>query len=211
MPRARTAVLALILLASLAACVTPPVVKQAVVDLDGGYAENLKMMQQYRQLVAKVNERQRYWYLYVRQRLLLDLALRSITQDHWAGDGQRVDVTATFLGDDLRGVVNDLRLEGLAAQRGSAGSVQFAAGKPSNSPTRIVERLPEIVNRVTAKAQQDYRQVVTGDTSHFTAYLTNVAALQQVNAAVKRYLDIDVTIAPKDVAEIATAIRQLQE
>jgi hypothetical protein len=191
-------------------CATPPAVKQALVGLDEGYKENLKLMQQYRQLVGNVNERHHYWYRYTRQRLLLDLALKSMTEDHWNGDREKVADTAELLGEGLQSLVNDLRLSGLAQQLGTDGTVKFEAGKPGNTAGKIVARLPEIVNRVTERVNEDYSVVVTGDMGHFDAYRANVSALRQINATIKRYLDIDVTIPSKDVSEIANAIRELQ-
>jgi hypothetical protein len=224
MIRKRTSLIVFCLFA-LAGCATPAPIKEAVVDIDKGYAQNLTIMQQYRQLVVKFQERHRYWYLYVRQRLLLDLALRSTTQDYWRSkiemvDGEEVgltkeeyvDTTAKILGDDLRKVVNELRLRGLAAQKGSyKQGIMFEAGKPNNTTGKIVARLPEIVNLVTEKADKNYKGIVTGKTSHFDTYLTNVSALRQINATIKRYLDIDVTVAPEDLSEIANSIRQLQQ
>jgi hypothetical protein len=134
-----------------------------------------------------------------------------MTQDYWRDDAAKVGDTATLLGDDLLCVVNELRLAGLAAQKDSEGVVKFGAGRPGNSVGKIVERLPEVVNRVVEKADKDYKKTATGDMSYFDAYCTNVSALRQINATIKRYLDIDVTIAPKDVSEIAKSIRQLRQ
>jgi hypothetical protein len=196
---------------ALAGCATPAPVKQALVDLDQGYGENLRLMQQYRQLVQNVNERHRYWHRYTQQRLLLDLALKSMTQDYWRGDAEKADDTAERLGDPLRKVVNELRLPGLPEQKGADGTMKFEAGKPGNTAGRMVERMPEIVNRVTDKVDADYRTVVAGDLSQYEVYLANVSALRQMNGTIKRYLDIDVTIAPKDLSEIANSIRKLQQ
>jgi hypothetical protein len=206
----RTAGIVLCLFA-LAGCATPAPVKQALVDLDQGYAENLKLMRQHRQLVENINERHRYWHRYTQQRLLLDLALKSMTQDYWRGDAEKADVTAERLGDGLRKVVNELRLGGLPEQKGADGTTRFEAGRPGNTAGKMVERLPEIVNRVTDKVDADYRAAVGGDLTHYEVYFANVSALRQVNATVKRYLDIDVTITPKDLSEIAGSIRKLQE
>lgn len=192
-------------------CATPPPVKQALVDIDNGYLENLKLMQQYRQLVENINEMHYSWYRYTNQRLLLDLTLKSITQDPWGNDATKIDITAELLGDDLLGVVNELRFPGLTAQKDSKGIVRFEAGKPENNAVKMVKRLPEIVNRVVEKGDKDYKKVITGDMSHFDAYLTNVSALRQINGTIKRYLNIDVTITPKDVSEIANSIRQLRQ
>lgn len=203
-----------------AGCATPPEVKQALVDMDKGYVENLQMMQQYRQLVNNIHERHQYWFQYTRQRLLLDLALRSMTQDYWRpltydGEtltkGEYVDVTANQLGDPLVKIVNDLRLKGLNPQHDSDGKVKFEAGKLDNTTGAIVKRLPEVVNLVTEKVDEDYKKIVTGEMKHFDSYRTNVGALRQINATIKRHLDIDVTISPEDISEIAGAIRQLQQ
>jgi hypothetical protein len=201
-------------------CTTPPEIKQALVDMDTGYVENLQMMQQYRQLVNNIHQRHQDWFKYTRQRLLLDLALRSMTQDFWhpiTRDGEtiskeeHVDVTAMQLGGPIVQIVNELRLSGLTSQHGSDGSVKFESGNRGNTPGKIVVRLPEVVNLVTEKVDADYRKIVTGEMSHFDSYLTNVGALRQINATIKRYLDIDVTIAPEDISEIAGAIRELQQ
>ncbi len=204
-----TILLAVCLLA-FAGCATPPPVKQALVDMDKGYAENAKMMQQYRTLVENVNERFHYWYRYTTQRLLLDLTLRSMTQDYWGNDPVKVDDIATLLGNNLLGLVNELRLAGLSAAKGSNGTVTFAAGKQGNTADKVAERLPEIVNRVVEKVDKDYAKVVNLDTSQFDAYQKNVSALRQVNGAIRRYLEIDVTVSPQDVSEIADSIRQLR-
>lgn len=203
-----------------AGCATPPEVKQALVDMDDGYVENLQMMQQYRQLVNNIHERHRYRFQYTKHHLLLDLALQSMTQDYWrplTRDGETltkeeyVDVTAKKLGVPLVKVVNELRLVRLKSHQGSDGTLKFEAGKPGNTVGKIVVRLPEVVNLVTEKVDEDYKKIVTGEMSHFDSYRTNVGALRQINATIKRYLDIDVTIAPEDISEIASAIRQLQQ
>jgi hypothetical protein len=197
---------------ALTGCVTPPAIKQALVDLDKGYTENLTMMQQYRQLFQNIKERHHYWSRYVKQRLTLDLALRSITQDSWGGDAARVDDGAKQLGEKLQSEVNLLRLPGLAEQKGADGSVKFKAGDSANTAGKIVEHLPKIVNLIVEKVEEDYNaKGNTGDTNPFDVYRNNVSALHQINATIKRYLDIDVTVAPEDVSDIAKAIRQLQQ
>jgi hypothetical protein len=107
--------------------------------------------------------------------------------------------------------VNELRLPGLPEQKGADGTMKFEAGKPGHTAGNMVERMPEIVNRVTDKVDADYRTVVAGDPSQYDVYLANVSALRQMNATIKRYLDIDVTITPKDLSEIANSIRKLQQ
>lgn len=213
-------VLIIFCLFAFSGCATPPEIKQALVDKDEGYVENLKLMQQYRKLVGNIHERHHYWYRYTKQRLLLDIALRSMTQDYWREkniDGEKltkeenVDDTVIQLGGKLHKVVNELRLAKLVEQKGTAGKPKFNAGEPDNTASKIVERLPEIVNRVTEKVEEDYKKIVTGDMSHFNSYRTNVSAIRQINATIKRYLDIDVTIAPENISEISKSIQQLQQ
>ncbi len=43
-------------------CATPPEVKQALVAKDQAYAENERLMQQYRELVGNVTARHQLWY-----------------------------------------------------------------------------------------------------------------------------------------------------
>jgi len=200
----------LVCLLAFAGCATPPPVKQAIVDIDKGYATNAKMMDQYRTLVQNVNERLFYWNRYISQRLLLDTALRSMTEDYPGNTPARVDEKADQLGPKLLGLVNELRLAGLPASKGSSGAVIFAAGKPDNTADKIAQRLPEIVNRVVEKVDEDYVNPAKRDMTEFDAYQTNVSALRQVNGAIRRYLEIDVTVSPQDVSEIADSIRQLR-
>ncbi len=50
-------------------CTTPPEIKQALIDKDQTYAENQRLMQQYRELVGNVTQRHQQWYRYVQTRL----------------------------------------------------------------------------------------------------------------------------------------------
>ena len=47
----------ILLFASLAACTTPPEVKQALAAKDQAYLENEQLMRQYRELVGNINSR----------------------------------------------------------------------------------------------------------------------------------------------------------
>jgi hypothetical protein len=44
----------------------------------------------------------------------------------------------------------------------------------------------------------------------FDDYRTNVAALRRINAMIKQYLDIDVTIKQDDVKQLVDAMRTLR-
>ncbi len=91
--------------------------------------------------------------------------------------------------------------------RGGVGRRVFADGKVDI--TTLVQRLPGLVNAVTASIDKA-PTLARLDRSAFAAYEKNVAALRNINVTIKRYLDIDVTVAPEDVREIADAIREIQ-
>jgi hypothetical protein len=213
--RMRTQTLCLVpLLAFAVGCATPPVVKQALVSLDQGYAENTKLMNQYGELVGTVNERFDQWYRYVQYRARLDLALRWATtdplgdpQDPKVTDELYAQVSSQILGDDVVKVVNEMRLKSLRARKTPSGQVVFGDGKVDI--TTLVQRLPGLVNAITASIDKA-PPLKALDRSAFGAYEKNVGALRKINATIKGYLDIDVTVAPQDVKEIADAIREIQ-
>jgi hypothetical protein len=211
----RTQTLCLVPLLTFAVgCATPPVVKQALVSLDQGYAENTKLMNQYGELVGTVNERFDQWYRYVQYRARLDLALRWATtdplgdpQDPKVTDELYAQVSSQILGDDVVKVVNEMRLKSLRARKTPSGQVVFGDGKVDI--TTLVQRLPGLVNAITASIDKA-PPLKALDRSAFGAYEKNVGALRKINATIKGYLDIDVTVAPQDVKEIADAIREIQ-
>lgn len=211
----RTQTLCLVpLLAFAVGCATPPAVKQALVSLDQGYAENTKLMNQYGELVGTVNERFDQWYRYVQYRARLDLALRWATtdplgdpQDPKVTDELYAQVSSQILGDDVVKVVNEMRLKSLRARKTPSGQVVFGDGKVDI--TTLVQRLPGLVNAITASIDKA-PPLDALDRSAFGAYEKNVGALRKINATIKGYLDIDVTVAPQDVKEIADAIREIQ-
>lgn len=210
-------------LALLAACATPPEVKQAVVSLDAGYNDNLKLMQQYRELVAQINEREGTWKRYLDARVLLASALTWATTD----PPYDPDTHADLLGPGLVSIVNCVRLHNLPERTGPKGGGFAASGKDcrdaalatqlgdrSGKLTGIIQALPRIVIEVNkrvderSKAQADLASV-TG-LQGFDDYRTNVQALKAVNSTIQRYLEIDITVKPDDINEIAASIRQLR-
>jgi hypothetical protein len=201
------------LLALAVGCATPPGVKQALISLDQGYAENTKLMNQYGELVSTVNERFDQWYRYVQYRAKLDLALRWATTD--PRDTQDLNITdeayaqtsAKILGGEVVKVVNGMRLRALRARKGAEGGVLFDDGKADI--TTLVQGIPGLVNAITDSIDQA-PPLARLDRSAFAAYEKNVEALRNINVTIKRYLDIDVTVAPQDVKEIADAIREIQ-
>lgn len=215
MQRIRAMVLA-IPVGLLAACATPAPVKQALVSLEENYAANAKLMTQYRDLVTAINTRHEYWFRYAQQRAKLDLALRWATTDPKGAsvtDEAYTDVSAMILGADLVKFVNTIRLKGLPARQGSPsaeGSQRMVFQEGQADVDRLVQAIPGLIDMVSATVDSEYKILVETDLSPFEAYEKNVGVLRRINAVIKRYLDIDVTVAPKDVKEIADAVRSLR-
>jgi hypothetical protein len=196
-------------LAWLTGCATPPPVKQAVASLDTGYAENVKLVRQFRDLAQQNTLNFRQWTLYVQNRAYLDLALRWATTDPRVptiADADYTDASNERLGPRVVTLVNQLRLKDLPARAGSNGAV-FAAG--TNDITHLVEGLPALVNAVRAQVLAANEPNFKMDASAFDDYVTNVNALRRINALIQRYLDIDVTVRPADIKEIADSVRAL--
>lgn len=192
----------------LASCSTPGEVKEALGSLDEAYASNGKVMKQYRTLVQQINERANYWYAYTTQRGLLNSALKWATTP---GTPKTATLEAAFMGTKLQTAVNQVRLEGLPEVRGDNGKLIFTKG--TSNIDNLVQQLPRLANLATDRSADKFIELtgISHDTyKGFDEYQTNVAALRRINGAVKRYLDIDVTVKPDDVKEISSAIKQLQ-
>ena len=59
-----------------------------------------------------------------------------------------------------------------------------------------------------ASVEKSYQAEVRPlDTSAYDDYRTNIAALRRINATVKEYLDIDVTVKPEDIRQLAEAVK----
>ena len=196
----------------LSASATPPPVKQSVAAMDRAYADNARMMSQYRSLVTAVNERYELWYKHVTRRSLLNLSLAWISTDPAADRGDAaaaalVDVAAGQLGPRLVHEVNGLRFAGLPARTGD--SAGFEAGAEGDV-TRTASALPRLIRLINARVDEQYAALAPNDGSGFDAYAKNVAALRQINASIRDYLDVDIRVEPRDIGEIAQAIRSLQ-
>ncbi len=194
-----------------AGCTTPPAVKQAMVSLDQGYDDDLKSMKQYAQIVRNLEERYKYWNLYTQRRAMLSMAAQVIATDvNQVKDAPKtVDAYAQAFGDAVAKVVDELRLSGLPEAKGASGEVRFAAG--TGDMDKVVARLPELVDRIIEKTQKDYEATTKTPTAPFESYETNVAALRELNAAIRRYLDVDVTVKPADIAELKDSIQKLRQ
>ena len=198
----------------LAGCATPPPVKQAVASLDEGYAQNLELMRQYRELVQNINDRHRLWTVYVQDRAKLDLALQWATSDPKPiqVDGRPTEeqytaISHRLLGPEVTTVINQMRLSGLPERETSAGTTVFAAG--TNDMTKVVQSLPALVNVISDNVRKEYERVAAADLSGFDAYATNVVALRQINKVIRGYLNVDITVQREDVRDIADSIREL--
>jgi hypothetical protein len=192
-------------------CATPPEIKQALIAKDQAYAENTKLMEQYRNLVMNVHDRHRYWYRYVQTRLLLDLALQWATTDPKLSKVPEQDIAeddAALLGPEVTALVNTARLRTLPERKGRKGVVLFQAG--SGDLNKLIQTLPSLVALVEQRVKSQSQSPTAADMTAFDDYRTNVAALQRINAMIKRYLDIDVTVKQDDLKQLADAIKTLR-
>ena len=192
-------------------CATPPEVKQALVAKDQAYAENERLMQQYRELVKNVTTRHQQWYRYVQTRLKLNLALQWATTNPKLADVPEADLTkddADLLGPEVIAIVNDIRLKQLPERKGPTGQAVFLAG--TGDMSNLLQKLPELIARVERRVEMDSQLSSTLDLTAFDQYRTNVEALRRINAVIKQYLDIDVTMSQGDIQSLADAVRTMR-
>jgi len=192
-------------------CATPPEVKQALVAKDQAYAENERLMQQYRELVGNVTARHQLWYRYVQTRLKLNLALQwATTNPKLTGvpDAELTKDDADLLGPESIAVVNDMRLKLLHERKGPTGQTVFLAG--TGDMTTLVQKLPELIARIEQRVAKDSQLSSTLDLTVFDQYRTNVEALRRINGVIKQYLDIDVTLPQSDVQSLADALQTIR-
>jgi hypothetical protein len=74
----------------------------------------------------------------------------------------------------------------------------------------VLQKLPELIGRVEQRVAKDSQASSTVDLTAFDQYRTNVQALRRINAIIKQYLDIDVTLSRDDVQSLAEAGRTLR-
>ncbi len=216
---------ALVIVLLCTSCATPVEVKQALADMDDGYRANAALGKNYWTLVRNLNERHRDWYRYVQQRNLLHLALIWVTRDPTATVGSEdkpdfVDAAHQLLGDEVVATVNQMRLAGLPKAAGKdlsgfeAGPVKVSADGRGSMDV-VIHNMPALVRQISEKVDNDHKSIAQHSVADikkaFDAYATNVRALRTISATIRRYLEIDVTVAPEDVKAIADGIRQLQE
>ncbi|OQW31769.1 MAG: hypothetical protein A4E19_00140 [Nitrospira sp. SG-bin1] len=209
MRSARTMIVALSVLLCVG-CATPPEIKQALITKDRAYAENERLMQQYRELVGNVTQRHQHWYRYVQTRLKLNLALQWATINPKltdVADAELAKDDVDLLGSDVIALINEVRLKNLPERKGPTGQVLFQAG--TGDMNNLLQKLPELIGRVEQRVAKD-SQASTVDLTPFDQYRTNVEALRRINAIIKQYLDIDVTLSREDVQSLAETLRTLR-
>jgi hypothetical protein len=192
-------------------CATPPEVKQALVAQDQAYAENQRLMEQYRELVSQVTERHLQWYRHVQTRLKLNLSLQWATTNPKLTDVADVELAkddAELLGPEVIALINEIRLKHLPDRKGPNGQVVFQTG--TGDMSNLLQKLPELLSRIEQRVTKDSQASSTLDLTAFDHYRTNVGALRRVNAIIKQYLDIDVTLPRDEVQSIAEAVRTLR-
>lgn len=202
---------ALLLLALTMGCTTPPEIKQALSAKDQAYLENQRLMSQYRQLVNNINERHRTWYRFVQTRLKFDLAVQWATTDPKVADvpdGQLAQDDAELLGPEVISLINDMRLQQLPERNDSSGRPVFRAG--TKTMNELLQQLPELIARVEQRVEKDSALATSADMTVFDKYQTNVEALRRINAMIKHYLDIDVTLDPGQVQSLGDAVTTLR-
>lgn len=201
-------IVGLLIFASLAACSTPPEIKQALAAKDRAYTENEQLMQQYRELVTNINSRHQQWYRYVQTRLKLDLALQWATTNPRLTDVPDATIAeddAAVLGPEVLAVINAIRLKSLPERKGPNGQPLFLTG--SGDMSNLIQQLPELIARVEQRVAADSKIPQTVDLTAFDRYRNNVEALRRINAIIKQYLDIDVTLSRSDTQSLAEALR----
>lgn len=192
-------------------CATPPEVKQALVAKDQAYAENQRLMEQYRELVSRVTERHQQWYRHVQTRLKLNLALQWATTNPKladVADAELANDDAELLGSEVIAFINEIRLKNLPDRKGPNGQIVFQAG--TGDMSNLLQKLPELLSRIEQRVTKDSQASSTLDLTAFEQYRTNVGALRRINAIIKQYLDIDVTVPRDEVQSIAEAVRTLR-
>lgn len=192
-------------------CVTPPEVKQALIAKDQAYLESQRLMEGYRELVQQVTSRHHQWYRYVQTRLKLNLALQWVTTNPTltdVGDADLAGDDADLLGPEVIALINDIRLKHLPERKGPTGQVVFHAGTADMN--MLLRKLPELIGRVEQRVEKDSAASGTMDVAAFDQYRANVEAVRRINAIIKQYLDIDVTLSRNEVQSLTEAVRTLR-
>ncbi len=216
----------------LVGCATPPEVKQSMVTKDQAYAENKRLMEQYRELVMNINQRYGHWNRFIKNSSLMDLALKWATTNPEAEKGAKyVQISKRLIvgeepetdppsetearrlkhGEVVLAAINKIRLNGLPERKDEQGVVIFQKGGESNTMDHLVENLPSLVAAIDDKVDADQAVLAQAiDMSPFDDYQTNLAALRRINQVIRNYLEIDVTVKSEDIQELAEGVRSLR-
>lgn len=199
----------------LGGCATPTPVKQALTSLDEAYSDNADLMRQYKEVVVQTNTRYQLWSRYVQSRGLMNLAVKWSTTNPASASKAAVDAEAAQLGAPLKEKVNAIRMTGLPPAHGEQGVVFVGGSKDKDGRDKtiegVIEALPSLANLVNKRLDElASARIKNNDLTAFDDYQTNLAALRQINATVKSYLDIDVTIKTEDFKELIKAVHDLR-
>jgi hypothetical protein len=192
-------------------CATPVEIKQALAAKDQAYAENIKLMEQYRDLLVSIHMRHQQWSSYVFSRLTIDLALQWATGNptvKGVTDQELAKDDAGLLGPEIVQRINEVRLKGLPERKGPGpeDKVLFQAGHGKMED--LIAALPNLISLVEKKVMEG--RVAQIDLAAYADYRANVGALRRINAMVKQYLDIDVTVKGEDLKQLADALKTLR-
>jgi hypothetical protein len=124
-------------------------------------------------------------------------------------DGELAKDDAELLGPEVIALINEIRLKNLPDRKGPNGQVVFQAG--TGDMSNLLQKLPELLSRIEQRVTKDSQASSTLDLTAFDQYRTNVGALRRINAIIKQYLDIDVTLPRDEVQSIVEAVRTLRK
>ncbi|MBA3753171.1 MAG: hypothetical protein H0X01_03330 [Nitrospira sp.] len=144
-------------------------------------------------------------------RLKLNLALQWATTNPTLVDVPDTEITeddAKLLGPEIIALVNGIRLKSLPERKGPDGQPVFLAG--SGDMINLIQQLPELIARIEQRVSADSQAASAVDLTAFDQYRINIGALRRINAIIKQYLDIDVTLDRTDTLALADALRQVR-
>jgi len=105
-------------------------------------------------------------------------------------------------------LINGIRLKNLPERKGPNGQLIFSAG--AGDMNNLLQKLPDLVGRVERRVAKDSQVPSNVDLTAFDHYRANVEALRRINAVIKQYLDIDVTLSRDEVQSLADELRTLR-
>jgi len=117
-----------------------------------------------------------------------------------------VEEAHSQLGDKLVTLVNQFRLNGLKPQNGKSGQAVFQTG--TNTMDGLIGAIPAFAHAAASQSAGE-QPVLKSTCGAFDDYAARVTALRRINQAISAYLNIDVTVRPEDVHDIAASVRTL--